>query len=101
MESLHFQPREQRHVLLRHAQFEQHDAVHTFAQVLGDRRPGVGSRLAGWPEVQLQVFDFMVVLGGFGEEGALDDVVLISRGLRVSAFVTSRVEVSFLVCGWT
>jgi hypothetical protein len=35
--------------------------------------------LASRPEVQLQVVDFMVVieLGGFGEELALDGIVLV------------------------
>jgi hypothetical protein len=74
---LHFQPRKQLHILLRHAQLQQHDPVHTLAQVFGDRRPGFGGRLAGGPEVELYVFDFMVVEGGFGEEVAFDGVVLV------------------------
>jgi len=49
--SLHFQLRKQLHILLRHVQFQQHDAIHTLAQFFGDRRPGFGRGLAGWPEV--------------------------------------------------
>jgi hypothetical protein len=74
---LHFQPRKKLHILLRHAQFQQHDPIYTLAQVFGDRRPGFGRRLAGRPEVQLEVFDFMIVVGGFGEELALDSIVLV------------------------
>jgi hypothetical protein len=33
--------------------------------------------LAGGPEVELQVFDFMVVENGFGEEVAFEGVVLV------------------------
>jgi len=48
---LHPQPRKQLYIILRHAQFQQHDAVYTLAQVFGDRRPRLGSCLAGGPEV--------------------------------------------------
>lgn len=74
---LHFQPRKQFHILCRHSQFQQHDAIHALPQVLRNRRPWLGSRLPRRPESELDVLDLMVVQRrSFGEEVALEGVVL-------------------------